>query len=128
VMFLDLDNFKPVNDTLGHAAGDLLLKVTAKRLISCIRECDTAARLGGDEFTVLLTELSNPPNTAVIAQRILDEISQPFIFGKQECAVTVSIGISFYPAHGDNPETLLKNADEAMYRAKKQRNCYQFFT
>lgn len=128
VMMLDLDNFKPVNDTLGHAAGDLLLKEIAKRLISCMREFDTAARLGGDEFTVLLAELSDPPDTAVIAQRILNKISQPFIFGKQECAVTASIGISFYPAHGDNPETLLKNADEAMYRAKKKHNCYQFFS
>lgn len=128
VMMMDLDNFKPVNDTLGHAIGDLLLKETAKRLISCMRECDTAARLGGDEFTVLLTELSDPPDTAVIAQRILDKISQPFIFGERKCTVTASIGISFYPAHGNDPETLLKNADEAMYRAKKQRNCYQFFT
>ena len=128
VMMLDLDYFKPVNDTLGHATGDLLLKETAKRLISCLRDCDTAARLGGDEFTVLLTELSDPQDTIVIAQRILDKISQPFIFGKQKCVVTASIGISFYPAHGDNHEILLKNADKAMYRAKKQRNCYRFFT
>jgi diguanylate cyclase (GGDEF)-like protein/PAS domain S-box-containing protein len=128
VMMLDLDNFKSVNDTLGHAAGDLLLKETAKRLINCMRDCDTAARLGGDEFTVFLAELSEPQDTAVIAQRILDKMSQLFIFGKQERTVTASIGISFYPAHGNDPETLLKNADEAMYRAKKQHNCYRFFT
>ncbi|MFA7328208.1 MAG: diguanylate cyclase [Candidatus Ratteibacteria bacterium] len=128
VMMLDLDHFKQINDTLGHAAGDLLLKETAKRLMSCMRDCDTAARLGGDEFTVLLTEISDSQDVALVAQRILNELTKPFILNKQAHTVTASIGISLYPAHGNNLETLLKNADEAMYRAKKQRNCYQLFT
>jgi len=125
VMLLDLDRFKPVNDTLGHPIGDLVLQEVAKRLLGCVRDCDTAARLGGDEFGVLLSTLSCSHDAVLVAQRVLQAIAQPFIFGARECAVTASIGVSLYPAHGEKAEALLANADSAMYRAKKRRNCYE---
>lgn len=129
VMFLDLDRFKNINDTLGHAIGDELLKSVAKRLTGLVRGVDTVARFGGDEFTILLPEISRAGEAAGIAQRILDAFKKPFMIKGYELYITTSIGISIYPAHGDNVETLLKNADIAMYRAKDRgRNNYQFFT
>jgi diguanylate cyclase (GGDEF)-like protein/PAS domain S-box-containing protein len=129
VMFLDLDQFKFVNDTLGHSAGDQLLWGVGERLANSVREEDTVARLGGDEFTLLLNELNGEDDAVVVAQKILQVISQPFVLEGQELYITTSIGIALYPADGDDAETLLKNADAAMYRAKELgRNTYQLCT
>lgn len=128
VLLFDLDHFKMINDTMGHATGDLILKGVAERLLGCIRECDTGARLGGDEFIVLLSDLSDPRDATVIAERILDEVAKPFVVDGRGCPnlVTASIGISLYPEHGEDPEALIRKADTAMYVAKEQRNCYVF--
>ena len=126
VLFIDLDRFKNVNDTLGHEAGDLLLQVAAQRLSDCLRETDTMARQGGDEFVVLMDELSDLEAVAGVCQRILDAMGRPFMVHGQEILLTASIGISVYPGDG---RTLLKNADIAMYRAKeKGKNNYQFYS
>ncbi len=140
MLFLDLDNFKRINDTLGHFVGDLLLKEVANRLIGCVRISDsvarqnidkldtTVARLGGDEFTILLSEITDIQDVAKIARRILDAVSQPFLLNNQEVVITASIGIIIYPSDGDNVDILLKNVDVAMYHAKNQgRNNYQFY-
>jgi len=128
VMFLDLDRFKNINDTLGHTTGDELLISVAKRLTSLVREVDTVARMGGDEFTILLPEISHAEEAAVIAQRIINAFEQPFMIKGHELYITTSIGISIYPVHGDDVETLVKNADAAMYHAKDLgRNNYQYF-
>jgi diguanylate cyclase (GGDEF)-like protein/PAS domain S-box-containing protein len=129
VLFIDLDRFKLVNDTLGHRAGDKLLKLAAERLRSCIRGSDTVGRLGGDEFAAILTELSIPSDAGIVAQKIIDVVRQPFDLEGKETYVTASIGITLYPADSDAAETLIMNADAAMYRAKEQgRNNYQYFT
>jgi diguanylate cyclase (GGDEF)-like protein/PAS domain S-box-containing protein len=129
VMFLDLDGFKLVNDTLGHSLGDELLKVVASRLRGALREEDSIARMGGDEFTVLLSDLSRPDDAAKIAQKLLDTIAQPIRVDEQELFVTTSIGIALFPNDGETAEALLKNADHAMYRAKDVgRNSYQLCT
>jgi len=129
VMFLDLDRFKIVNDTLGHAIGDCLLQGVARRLISCIRETDTLARLGGDEFMLLLPGISCAEDAIKAAQRILETFRPPFYFDGRELHVTLSLGIALFPNDGEDVQTLLKNADIAMYRAKEQgRNNYQFYT
>lgn len=129
VMFLDLDRFKLINDTLGHNSGDLLLQAVAKRLTSCVRKGDTVARLGGDEFTVILPGITGGKDAAKVAQKIIDTLAQPFILGCHELFITTSIGISIYPSDGADMETLVKNADTAMYLAKEQgRNKYQFYT
>jgi diguanylate cyclase (GGDEF)-like protein/PAS domain S-box-containing protein len=129
VMFLDLDRFKTINDTLGHAAGDQLLKISAERLQSCMREDDTVARLGGDEFVVILENVVNLQDVTNVAQKIADTLSQPMQLERQDMFITASIGISIYPDDGLNSDVLIKNADSAMYRAKEQgRNNYQFFT
>ena len=128
VAFLDLDRFKQINDTLGHAAGDQLLQDVAKRLKLCVRESDTVARLGGDEFVVLLPELSDVKHAAVIAEKILLAIAKPFTLIGQEFRVTASIGISTYPLDGLDEQTLTKNADVAMYKAKAEgKNNFQFY-
>jgi diguanylate cyclase (GGDEF)-like protein/PAS domain S-box-containing protein len=127
VMFLDLDQFKLVNDTLGHTVGDGLLKVIATRLSRCVRAEDTVARMGGDEFTILLAEVTDPTAAATVAQKVLDLVSQPIVVEEHELFVTTSIGIAVYPSGGADAETLLKNADRAMYRAKELgRNNYQY--
>lgn len=118
LLFLDLDRFKVVNDTLGHDGGDQLLREAAKRLSACVRECDTVARLGGDEFVVLLTELSSPQQAAKLAGQVLSKLSQPFQIASIECFVGASIGIAVFPADGTLAEELLTHADMAMYRAK----------
>jgi diguanylate cyclase (GGDEF)-like protein/PAS domain S-box-containing protein len=129
VMFLDLDRFKVVNDTLGHSLGDGLLRVVAERLRSELREGDTIARMGGDEFTVLLSDLRDPGDAAKIAQKLLDTVAQPVRVEGHELYVTTSIGIALFPNDGNTAELLLKNADSAMYRAKEAgRNSYQLCT
>ncbi len=119
VIFLDLDDFKMINDTLGHPAGDLVLQEVAHRLKTCLREGDTAARLGGDEFILLLPELDDRTGAMNIIPRINTAIAAPFSFQGIEISSSASIGITFYPEHGDDPQTLHKNADSAMYRAKE---------
>lgn len=129
VMFLDIDRFKIINDTLGHAMGDRLLQNVAHRLSVCLRENDTVARFGGDEFTFILSEITRIEDMAKIADNILEVIRQPFKTGSHEFYITASIGITLFPDDGDDVETLLKNADNAMYRAKeKGRNNYQLYT
>ncbi|MBI3607070.1 MAG: MEKHLA domain-containing protein [Nitrospirae bacterium] len=127
LLFLDLDGFKPVNDSLGHDVGDLLLKAAAQRLAGSVRASDTVARLGGDEFTVILHDLNPVEGAAVVAQKILHALSQPFVLEGREVSVTASIGITVYPLDGETVEGLLKNADTAMYRAKAQAGSYRFF-
>ncbi len=140
ILFLDLDNFKRINDTLGHPAGDELLKQAAVRLSNYIRKSDSIsrysadefstvlARLGGDEFTILLTEIAQAHDTIKVAQRILDAIAQPFDIEGQEVFITASIGIAIYPIDGEDVDTLLKNCDTAMYHAKNEgRNNYKFY-
>ncbi len=129
LLFVDLDGFKLVNDTLGHDIGDLLLKETARRLGACVRNGDTVARLGGDEFTVIMPSLDEPHNAPVAAQRILDSLSEPFLLVGHEAFVSASIGITIFPDDAADAQDLLKNADAAMYRAKEQGKAnYQFFT
>ena len=120
VMVLDLDRFKLVNDTGGHAIGDELLQRVAERLTNTTREGDTVARMGGDEFLVLLPEVAGVKGTCEIAERILERFRLPWVLAGREFNVTASIGIAMYPQHGEDSETLLRNADTAMYRAKDQ--------
>jgi diguanylate cyclase (GGDEF)-like protein len=128
LMFIDLDNFKNVNDNLGHDAGDILLQQTAERLSICVRGEDTVARIGGDEFNVLLEDVSET-QIANTAQRILDHISKPYLIKEQQVFVSASIGIAVYPKDAEDLETLTKYADSAMYQAKdKGKDSYQFFT
>ena len=127
LLFLDLDGFKSINDTLGHNMGDLLLKTVASRLKKCLRGSDTISRLGGDEFTVILPAIPGRDEAAKVAEKICDAIMQPFILEEHTVSVTTSIGISLYPSDGQQPEILVKNADAAMYRAKERgKNQYQF--
>ncbi|RJG15796.1 EAL domain-containing protein [Massilia cavernae] len=129
VMFVDLDKFKSINDTLGHAAGDDLLRMVAGHLKQCVRLSDTVARLGGDEFVLLLDNPLGDTMPAMIAERISMRLGQPVILGGQEHVITGSIGISIFPEDGTRAESLLRQADIAMYRAKEGgRNSFQFFT
>jgi diguanylate cyclase (GGDEF)-like protein/PAS domain S-box-containing protein len=129
VLFIDLDRFKLVNDTLGHGAGDRLLREAADRLRGCIRDSDTVGRLGGDEFAAILSELREPGDAGLVARKIIDVLERPFDLDGRETFVTASIGITLYPADSDSAEALIMNADAAMYRAKEQgRNNYQYFT
>lgn len=129
VLFIDLDHFKKVNDTLGHAAGDQLLKIAAERLSRCVREEDTVARIGGDEFTVVLPNIESAANAEPVVQKILRAFSLPFELSGQEVFVSASIGITVFPDDGDNPDELMKNADTAMYRSKERgRDTFEFFT
>ncbi len=128
VLFLDLDGFKHINDTLGHSTGDSLLKVVATRLWGCLREEDTIARMGGDEFTILLPHLATPEDASHVAQRLLESLTTPIVLDQNELFVTASIGISLFPIDGEDTQTLLRHADVAMYRAKEQgRNGYQLY-
>ena len=120
VMFLDLDNFKHINDTMGHEAGDNLLIEASRRISSCLRGTSTVARLGGDEFLVILPGLKDPLSTEQVAERILQTFTPPFQLGPQEVFVSTSIGIAIYPTDSDNSSSLLQNADAAMYQAKRQ--------
>jgi len=128
VLFLDLDNFKHINDSLGHATGDQLLQSVTKRLSACVRGSDTVSRQGGDEFVILLTGGKYGEDAALTADKILAELALPHAVAKSELHITTSIGISVYPEDGNDAETLIKSADIAMYNAKeKGRNNYQFF-
>ena len=129
VMFIDMDRFKVINDTLGHEAGDTLLREVAKRLTGTLRTSDTVARLGGDEFVVLIEELSDPVYLGAIAQKLIDVLAASYLLSGQEYHITASIGISTCPDDSDDVQTLLRNADIAMYRAKEQgRNAFQFYS
>ncbi len=129
VLFIDLDDFKLVNDTQGHAAGDDLLRETARRLQTAVRQGDTVARISGDEFAVILGDLVRPDDAALVAQKIIDQLALPVAIRGQELFVTASIGVATFPADGDNAEALLGAADAAMYRAKQSGgNAFQFFT
>ena len=128
MIFLDLDRFKYINDSLGHAIGDELLRSVSKRLLASVRASDTVSRLGGDEFVVLLSEIAHPVDAAASAGKMLLALSGPHAIGGQELHIDGSIGISVYPEDGEDAETLIKNADTAMYHAKeKGRNNFQFF-
>lgn len=128
VLFMDLDRFKHVNDSLGHAVGDQLLQSVARCLKDCLRHSDTISRQGGDEFVVLLSNSKYTENAALSAQKILTALTAPHLIGQLQLHVSVSIGISTYPADGQDAETLIKNADSAMYHAKESgRNNYKFF-
>jgi diguanylate cyclase (GGDEF)-like protein/PAS domain S-box-containing protein len=129
VMFLDLDQFKLVNDTLGHTVGDGLLQAAAERLVRCVRAEDTVARMGGDEFTVLLADISDSRGVSTVAQKVLETMAAPIVVDHHELFITTSIGIALFPDDGDDAEALLKSADRAMYRAKEVgRNNFQFAT
>jgi len=129
VVFVDLDRFKYVNDTLGHDVGDRLLQVMAERLTAVVAEADTVARLGGDEFVLLLHGHAGQDTVATALERLLPTIAAPLRYGQSDLEVTCSIGVALYPDDGSDPATLLKHADSAMYRAKEQgRNNFQFFT
>ncbi|MDL2718679.1 MAG: EAL domain-containing protein [Acidobacteriota bacterium] len=129
VMFLDLDHFKRVNDTLGHSAGDELLVKAADRLRCCIRADDTVARVGGDEFLLLLNGIGREADAATMARKILQVVSEPYLIQNRELFVEASIGIGLYPGDGEDAEKLVANVDTAMYRAKETgRNSFQFFT
>jgi len=129
VMFLDLDRFKTVNDSLGHSIGDKLLQVVASRLRGCVRGSDTVSRLGGDEFVILVPDLETPASAGTMAGKVLEAVALPCSIDGHELALTPSIGISIYPGDGDDVDALLRNADAAMYHAKESgRNNFQFFT
>lgn len=127
VFYLDLDGFKLINDTLGHDAGDALLREVARRIVACVRESDTVARMGGDEFTVILC---NPLTDSInnrVATQIVESLAQPFMINGKDCSVSVSIGIAVYPDHGDTAEQLVKISDATMYLAKRGgKNGYRF--
>jgi len=127
VMLLDLDNFKSVNDTIGHSQGDLLLQAVAQRLQASIRKSDTLARMGGDEFTFIFENLSDVENAGMLAGKVLAAFLEPFKLGEHTLVITASIGISIYPDDALDTESLLKNADIAMYRAKHKHNTIRFF-
>ena len=129
VMFVDLDRFKTINDSLGHAVGDVLLKDVAKRLVTQLRDVDTICRIGGDEFVVVLPEIKRATDAAHVAQKVIEQLSLPTQVEGRELHVTPSIGISVFPEDGRDAETLIRNADAAMYHAKEMgRANYQFFT
>ena len=128
LLYIDLDRFKLINDTLGHASGDTLLRQVARRLKSCLRETDTLARISGDEFTVIATGMRNPKHASVVAEALLKALRDPFQFDNQELFVTASVGISMYPQDATEAETLQRNADNAMYRAKSRgKNRFEYF-
>jgi diguanylate cyclase (GGDEF)-like protein/PAS domain S-box-containing protein len=128
VLFLDLDHFKYINDSLGHAAGDQLLQSVSKRVLSTVRGSDTVSRQGGDEFVILLSEITHPEDAATSAKKILFSLSAPHSVGGKDLHIDGSVGISVYPEDGKDAETLIKNADTAMYHAKESgRNNFQFF-
>ena len=128
LMLLDLDRFKPVNDTLGHEAGDKILKGVADRLKDCVREVDTVARMGGDEFTIILEGFSDEDDITRVAERITKSLAEPFHLGVNEASIGVSIGITIYPTDDQEIDDLLRHADAAMYRAKQEGgNSFQFY-
>jgi len=128
LMFIDLDRFKEINDSLGHHVGDQVLQETSQRFTSCIRAQDTLARLGGDEFTIIVDDLHNPKDIKSLARKVVQVLHDPILIDEHEFYISSSIGISIYPEHGEDIETLLRNADLAMYKAKNNgRNNFQFY-
>jgi diguanylate cyclase (GGDEF)-like protein len=128
ILYMNLDRFKVINDSLGHEAGDALLRLVADRLRAQLREGDSLARVGGDEFVVMIENYGNSIAVSACAQRLVEQLSAPYLLGKKDCHVTVSIGISTFPADGSDSQSLIKAADVAMYRAKETgRNNYQFY-
>ncbi|HUY03901.1 MAG TPA: EAL domain-containing protein, partial [Rhodocyclaceae bacterium] len=129
VLFVDLDNFKVVNDTLGHSLGDALLQEVSRRLAACLRDTDTVGRLGGDEFGIILPEIGTSEDAAMVAAKVIESCQQPYLIGGNELFVSASVGITLFPDDAADSEALIRNADTAMYRAKDLgRNTYQFFT
>lgn len=129
LLLIDLDRFKVINDTLGHAIGDELLRQAAMRLSSCLRDSDTVGRMGGDEFAVILADMDSPEMASVVARKVVEVLAEPFVIGGQELFVSASVGISLYPDDADDIDVLIRNADAAMYRAKDAgRNDYAFYT
>jgi len=129
LMFVDLDHFKKINDTLGHDLGDYLLQETASRLMKCLRKSDTVGRLGGDEFLIILPNLENPLQAEYVANKVLEVLGKPFDLCGEEAFISASIGIASYPDDGKDTNTLMRNADTAMYAAKQEgRNAFAFFT
>jgi diguanylate cyclase (GGDEF)-like protein/PAS domain S-box-containing protein len=127
-LFVDLDGFKPVNDRLGHHTGDQLLAAVAERLRGAVRQTDTIARFGGDEFAILVTDLQDGNVAVALARKLIDALAQPFALRGQQIRITASVGIALYPADGNDTETLLINADKAMYQAKcRGGNHYQLY-
>ena len=128
VVYLDLDGFKQVNDTLGHGAGDALLKMVAGRLLATVREEDTVARLGGDEFMIALWDVRGAERAVTVALKVIEAVSQPYGIEGQTVGMTTSAGIAFYPDHGEDADTLMKSADLALYEAKRAgKNSYRIF-
>jgi diguanylate cyclase (GGDEF)-like protein len=128
VLFLDMDGFKHINDSLGHPIGDKLLQSVARRLVDCVRDPDTVSRQGGDEFVLLLTGVQRPDGAAIAAARLLKAVAAPHSIDDHDLHITTSIGLSVYPEDGEDAETLIKNADTAMYQAKENgRQSFQFF-
>jgi diguanylate cyclase (GGDEF)-like protein/PAS domain S-box-containing protein len=128
VLFLDLNGFKQINDTLGHAIGDKLLQLVAQRVVTCVRSSDTVSRHGGDEFVVLLPEVGDAGDAGSTAEKILTALAKPYAISERDIHLSGCIGISIYPEDGHDADTLIKNADTAMYQAKgKEPNSYQFF-
>lgn len=127
LLFLDLDKFKPINDDFGHDAGDQVLREVAARLAACVRKSDTVARLGGDEFSIILARIIEERDAAVVSRRIISSLEEPFQVRGETCTVGVSIGISLFPIDGEDRDTLMTKADNAMYRAKEEQgNSYRF--
>jgi diguanylate cyclase (GGDEF)-like protein/PAS domain S-box-containing protein len=128
LLYMDLDGFKEVNDTLGHASGDLLLREVATRLRRCVRGSDSVARLGGDEFTIILNETHQQDDVSIVARKVIEAISAPFDLEERDARVSISIGIARYTEEASDEDTLVKNADEAMYKAKSAgKNTFRFY-
>lgn len=129
LVFLDLDYFKEVNDTLGHEAGDQLLRLVARRLSECVRSSDLVARLGGDEFTLIIRDIQDPDDLFPVADKILESLSQPFALGDRTVRISASMGAAFYPRDGQSDGELLRAADLAMYAAKEEgRNHFRIYS
>jgi diguanylate cyclase (GGDEF)-like protein len=128
VLYIDLDNFKSINDQFGHDAGDHMLKEVSRLLISIVRDSDTVARIGGDEFILLIESIHDHDEPTLVAKRILDELNQNLKFHPDAKIIGASIGISIYPQDGKEASSLINAADHAMYQAKKIRNTYRYYT
>ena len=127
ILYIDLDDFKRVNDSLGHDSGDALLREAAKRITACVRKSDTVARMGGDEFTVIISNVRTPASVERVAKKIVATLANQFELDGKICSVSASIGIAFYPENGETAAQLVKVADDAMYSAKYSgKNCYRF--